>query len=481
MLQVRAAPGTALPEMMRLGRLISEALLAHPQIATVEQQAGRAEQGEDTWGPNRSEFHVELKAVSGAEEEATIEDVRALLASVPGIESEVLTFLGDRISESISGETSEVVVNVFGDDLAALDAKAREISLALADVRGAADVQLASVGSVPRIEIRPLPERLATFGLRPAEVLDQLQIAYQGAWVGQVHRGNQASDVVVVSDPASRQRVDAVAALPIGGANGARVPLGQLAEVREAGGRDAVLHEGGRRRQTVTCNVVGRDVSSFVAEARRTLAERVFMPPGVYTEFAGAAQARAQAQSDILLRGLLGSFGILLLLAMVSQHPRNFALLVVNLPLSLAGGVLAAFFGGGLSLGALVGLVTLFGITSRNLILMLSHFQHLVDVEGASWCRETALRGAGERVVPVAMTALVTGLGLLPVALSAGRPGGEIDGPMAIVILGGLLTSTALTLLALPALALRFGRFEPSEGSRAAASVGASGLLLPPP
>jgi Cu/Ag efflux pump CusA len=165
-----------------------------------------------------------------------------------------------------------------------------------------------------------------------------------------------------------------------------------------------------------------------------------------------------------MLRGALGAFGILLLFGIVSRHPRNFALLVVNLPLALAGGVLAALLASrDLSLGSLVGFVTLFGITSRNAILMLSHFQHLVDFEGLVWERDTALRGASERVVPVAMTALVTGLGLLPIALSAGRPGGEIDGPMAITILGGLATSTALTLFALPALALRFGRFERRE------------------
>ncbi len=466
-LQVTSAPGTALPEMMRVGRRISGALLALPEIATVEQQAGRAEQGEDTWGPNRSEFHVELARISGGEEEATIEKVRALLASVPGIESEVLTFLGDRISESISGETSEVVVNLFGDDLDALDVQARAIASVLAGVRGAEDVRVASAGSSPRVSIRPLPERLERFGLRFADVLDQLETAYQGTRVGQVHRGNQVSDVVVVFDAASRQRVEAVAALPIGGPLGMRIPLGELAEVRETGGRDAILHEGGRRRQTVTCNVAGRDVSSFVDEARGVLAERVTLPPGIYSVFAGTAQARAQAQRDILLRGLFGGFGILLLLGMVSRHPRNFALLVVHLPLALAGGVLAAFFAtGGLSLGALVGLVTLFGITSRNSILMLSHFQHLVDVERASWGLATALRGASERVVPVAMTALVTGLGLLPIALASGRPGGEIDGPMAIVILGGLLSSTALTLIALPAFALRFGRFREGEGAR---------------
>ena len=478
-LQVTAAPGTALPEMLRIGRRISEALLAHPHVATVEQQAGRAEQGEDTWGPNRSEFHVELDPISGAEEERTVEDVRALLAAVPGIESEVLTFLGDRISESISGETSAVVVNLFGDDLDVLDARAQRVAATLAGVRGAADVQVESAGSSPRIAIRPLPERLASLGVRPAEVLDQVQIAYQGAVVGQLHRGNQVNDVVVVADPASRRRLDAVAALPIGGASGARIPLGELAEVREAGGRDAVLHEGGRRRQTVTCNVAGRDVASFVREARRAVAEQVSFPPGVYSVFGGMAQARERAQRDILLRGGLGAFGILLLLGMVSRHPRNLALLVVNLPLALAGGVLAAFLAGrGLSLGGLVGLVTLFGVTSRNAIMMLSHFQQLVDVEGLSWGRATALRGAGERVVPVAMTALVTGLGLLPVALSAGRPGGEIDGPMAIVILGGLVTSTALSLLVLPALALRFGRFERSEETPA--RVPASGASAPP-
>jgi Cu/Ag efflux pump CusA len=215
----------------------------------------------------------------------------------------------------------------------------------------------------------------------------------------------------------------------------------------------------------VTCNVLARDVASFVEEARRAIGERVSLPAGVFAVFAGTAQAQVQAQRELILRSALGAFGILLLFGIVSRDPRNFALLVVNLPFALAGGVLAALLASrGLSLGSLVGFVTLFGITSRNTILMFSHFQHLVEFEGLVWDRETALRGATERVVPVAMTALVTGFGLLPVALSAGRPGGEIDGPMAIVILGGLVTSTALTLLALPALALRFGRFERRGG-----------------
>jgi CzcA family heavy metal efflux pump len=465
-LQLASAPGTALDETLRVGRRLSQALLALPGVATVEQQVGRAEQGEDTWGPERSEFHVELVPSGAADEERTVESVRALLDGVPGLRSEVLTFLGDRIRESISGESSEVVVHLFGDDLDALDRAARQVASALGELQGAADVQVPAGGNAPRVAIRPLPEALARFGFRPAEVLGPLETVYRGTTVAQLHRGNQVTDVVVIAPVESRDDVATIAALPVRNASGLRLPLGVLAQVREEEGRDVILHEGGRRRQTVTCNVAGRDLASFVAEARRAVAERVALPAGVYPVFAGTAEARAQAGRELLVRSAFGAAGIGLLLGMVSRHPRNLAVLATNLPLALVGGVLAvavvaAFGGGGLSLGSLVGFVTLFGITSRNAIMMLSHYRHLVEVDGAAWGRETALRGAVERVVPVTMTALVTALGLLPVALSSGRPGGEIDGPMAVVILGGLASSTALTLLALPVLWLRYGRFEP--------------------
>jgi len=233
-----------------------------------------------------------------------------------------------------------------------------------------------------------------------------------------------------------------------------------LASVTLAPGRYAILHEGARRVQVVTCNVRGGDLTSFVAIAEREIRRQITPTSGTYIEFSGAAEARAQSEHEIAVNSLIAAVVIVCLLFIAFGDVRNLMLVLVNVPFAFVGGVLAALITGGfLSLGSLVGFVTLFGITMRNSIMMISHFDHLVSVERATWGPETALRGASERLVPILMTAIVTALGLLPLALGSGAPGREIEGPMAIIILGGLFTSTALNLLVLPTLALRYGRF----------------------
>jgi CzcA family heavy metal efflux pump len=465
-LQISAAPGTSLDEMQRLGAAISEELLQLPAIATVSQQIGRAEQGEDTWGPHRSELHVELRSAGARSQGRTADRIREVLAGFPGLQSAVLSFLGDRLGETITGEAAPVVVNLFGDDLDVLDTTARQVAGVLAAVPGAADVVVKSPPGAPRTTLRLRPERLAELGFRPVEVMEAVQTAYQGSVVAQTHRANQTADVVVILDPGSRRDPEAVGSLLLQNADGLRVPLGELADVDDASDRYLILHEGARRRQTVTCNPT-RDVVSFVADARRAVAERVAMPPGVYAVFGGAAETHAAARNELLNHAAIASIGVVLLLAVVLGSWRNLVLLLVNLPFALVGGVAAVAISGWidpaaarLSIGTLVGFVTLFGITTRNSLMMVSHFDHLVQEEGRVWEAETALRGATERVVPILMTASVTTLGLLPLALGSGQAGREIEGPMAIVILGGLVTSTALNLLVLPTLALRWGRFE---------------------
>ena len=466
-LQVNTTPGTSLPEMLRLGARISEALRADERIATVEQQIGRAEQGEDPWGPNRSEFHVDLKPMSGEEEEKMAGAIRDILARFPGIQSEVMTFLGDRIGETITGETAPVVVNVFGDDLDVLDGKAQEVAAKLRGVPGAEDVQIKSPPGSPRMAVRLRPERLLPLGFRPVDVLDAVQTAYQGTVVAQTYRGNQVADVAVILDEAARRDPESVERLLLRNTQGLRVPLSEVADVFATSGRHSILHDGGRRRQTITCNPTGRDVASFVEEARREIEAKVKLPHGTYVTFGGAAQAASAARRQLLTHSAIAAVGIILLLAVVLRRTRNVMLVLANVPFALVGGVMAVWmagvFGepgeGGLNLGSLVGFVTLFGITMRNSIMLISHYEHLVQSEGASWNPDTALRGASERLIPILMTALVTGLGLLPLALGSGEAGREIEGPMAIVILGGLVTSTVLNLLLLPTLALRHGEF----------------------
>lgn len=470
-LGVSTAPGASLAETMRIGRHISEELLKNPNIATVEQQIGRAEQGEDTWGPQQSEFHVELKPDLPGKVQAQVEEeIRAVLDGTPGIQSEVLTFLGDRIGESIGGETAPVVINLFGDDLDALDAKAAEVSAALGTVPGAADVQVKAPPGAPRLTVRLKSERVTALGLRPLDVLEAVQTAYEGEVVAQVYRGEQVSDIAVILDAASRRDPENVGDLLLTSLTGVRVPLREVADVFLTSGRSSILHEGARRRQTITCQPTGRDVQSFVAEARDILAKKVTLPAGMYLEYAGAAEAQQAATQQLLLHSAIAAVGIVLLLSVILGHWRNLLLVLINLPLALTGGVLAIYLssllsqGGGastLTMGALIGFVTLFGITTRNAIMLVSHYEHLVMQEGQPWGLATAIRGASERLVPILMTASVTALGLFPLALGTGEAGREIEGPMAVVILGGLVTSALLNLLVLPTLALRFGRFGP--------------------
>jgi Cu/Ag efflux pump CusA len=438
-----------------------------PGIATVEQQIGRAEQGEDTWGPHRSEFHLELEPGSDRREAQIADRVHELLASTPGLQFEVLTFLGDRISETLTGETAPVVVNVFGPDLETLDAVADQIARALAAIPGAADVAVKSPPGAPMLAIALRREALAAFGFQPLDVLEAVQVAYQGAVVAQAHHADHAVDVVVILAQERRSDPSAIGSLLVRSGGGTVLPLRELADVAPSAGRLSILHEGSRRRQTVTCAARGRDLGRFVRAARRAIGEHVALPAGYYVEFSGTAKEQTAARRELFAKCAVGGAGILLLLWLAFRSVRASALVLANVPFGFVGGVVAllasrllAPAAGGLTMGALVGFVTLFGISLRNSLLLIAHYRQLVVEEGAPWNLETVVRGATDRVVPIAMTALVTGLGLLPLALGAGTAGREIEGPMATVIVGGLFGSALFNLLVLPALAYRFGRFD---------------------
>jgi Cu/Ag efflux pump CusA len=387
-------------------------------------------------------------------------DIRSVTAHVPGAVLTSNSFLTERINETLSGYGAAVVINLFGSDLDTLDRQAAQIVRVVAAVPGAAEVQLQSPPGTPEIVIRLRKESLAHWGFDPLTVLDAVRTAYGTEIVGQTYEGNQVYDVSVLLAASRRPPPSEIGALPLRGPDGNFVPLGQLADIQESAGRYVVLHEGARRVQTITCNVRERAVDSFVREAQSRVSA-IKLPAGTYVAFSGTAAAQAESRRELLVNSALAGLGILLLLSVVMGNYRNLMLVLANLPFALVGGIFAATItGGSLSLGSLVGFVTLFGITLRNSIMLISHYEHLVEAERMGWELETALRGASERLAPILMTALVTGLGLLPLAIGSGDPGREIEGPMAIVILGGLVTSTVLNLLVLPTLALRYGRFE---------------------
>ncbi|HET7404195.1 MAG TPA: efflux RND transporter permease subunit, partial [Usitatibacter sp.] len=291
------------------------------------------------------------------------------------------------------------------------------------------------------------------------------QATRQGVPVAQVYQGARAIDVVVQLAGAGNDPMLDLGELRLRNPEGALIPLRDVAEIVESEGRAQILHKGGQRVQTVSVHVGGRSVTEFTSEARAAVEREVSFPRGTYAVFAGEAQARQAAQRDLWVRFAMAAGGIVVLLFLSLRTARGTLLVLANLPFALVGGVVAvALAGRDLSLGSMVGFVTLFGITLRNTIMLVSHYEHLVHVEGKPWNLETATLGATERLVPILMTALATGLALLPLAILAGEPGNEIEGPMAIVILGGLVSSTLLNLLVLPAMALRWGHFEaPTE------------------
>ncbi|MDP9065743.1 MAG: efflux RND transporter permease subunit, partial [Pseudomonadota bacterium] len=454
--------GTSLDEMLALGRRISADVLALPYVQTIEQQVGRAELGENTFGPHRSEFHVELKPDATVDQTAAQQELRGILEHYPGVQSEVVTFLGDRISESLSGETAQVAVKIYGDDLDALDATGDKIVAALGKIPGIVDLQFKRQSGTPTIAIQLLPAALAATGLKVQDVLDTIETAYAGKIVGQTFQGTRTVGVVVLLPAALRHQPTSLAKLMIETPLGP-IPLSQVAHVVATQDRYSIQHDGGQRRISVTFNVKG-PLQTIVQRAQQAISRSVKLPTGVFIEFTGAAEAEAQTRNELYLYSAL-ALALIVMILFISFHWRaNSWLVLANLPFSLIGSVLAiAVTGIGVSLGTVVGLVTVFGVSARNAILQLAHYEHLVEVEGSAWNIGVVVRGANERLVPILMTAAVTALGLAPLAVGMNQPGQEIEGPMAVTVLGGLLSSTLLNLFVLPALAHRYVRIHRPE------------------
>ena len=457
------APGSSLAASLRVGKAISKQLLEDPDIQSVSQEAGRAEQGEDTQGPEYSELHVELRPHLRDSEEQVREHIRHVVARFPGVTFSVSSFLRMRIDEIVSGSSGDVVVKLFGNDLDKLDRAAERVRRIMASTPGASDVYLAVQAGSPEIAVTLRKKRLERFGFQPLKVLEAIETAYQGTTVGEVYRNNRSVDVTVVLDRADREDSSAVGALLVENANGLRLPLRELATVKLATGRYVIEHQATLRLRQVSCDVEGRNLSAFVADLKHKLDTQLRLPSGVTVSFGGEAAAQSTSQHELIRHSLAAAVIVVMLLSLVLQNARNILLVLANIPFALTGGVAAAVLSGGsLSIGSLVGFISLFGISARNSILLISHYEDLVSEEGLAWGLDVAIRGASERLVPILMTALVVALGLLPIALHAREAGKEIEGPMAIVILGGLITSTALNLLVLPALAVGYGRFERS-------------------
>ncbi|MGV3581715.1 MAG: efflux RND transporter permease subunit [Methylophilus sp.] len=474
-MHMTAVPGTSEKESLRLGNLVSKTIREIDGVKSVTQWVGRAQNGADTFGTHYSEFEIEIGTLSGEEQNRILEDIREALAGdlededndgvaevgFVGANFAINTFLTERIEETISGYSASTVINIYGNDLDALDRDAQKIAALLNEIKGAKDVLVQSPAGTPEVVIRLRPDKLALWGFHPTDVLDTIRAAYEGVPVSQVYLGNRVVGLSVVLNREASDDIADIGNIPLFNPEGKLLYLKDIAYVTQESGRSKILHAGAKRIQTVTANVHNRDQNSFTRELKARIDAEFKPSRNNYLEFTGEAEANAQSREDLIVHSLLAGVAIFLMLYIAFGRLRNLLLTFANLPFALIGGVLAVLFTGGwISLGSLVGFVTLFGITLRNSIMMVSHFQHLVDTENCVWNLETCIRGASERLPSVLMTALVTALGLLPLAIGSGQPGREIEGPMATIIVGGLITSTILNLLILPTIMLHYGKFE---------------------
>jgi CzcA family heavy metal efflux pump len=458
-LNVVTLPGTSLQASDALGRRIEEVLLGLPEVAATARRTGRAELDEHAQDVNASELDVRLDfSESDRSREEFLADLRSALAQVPGAVITVGQPLSHRIDHMLSGSRSAIAIKVFGDDLVTLRQVAEQVKAAIEVVPGAVDVTIEQQVDIPELEIRADRAAAARYGLRTGALVEAVERAFMGEVVGTMLEGQRTTELVVRLDDASREDFEALLSTPIDTPAGGRVPLKAVASVVRDTSPNTITREGVQRKMVVQANVADRDIVSVVTDMRAAVKEKVVMPEGYYPVFGGQFESAAEATRTIGLLSVGVIAGIFLLLGVAFRSVRNALLTLVNLPLALIGGVLAvAFTSGVVSIPALVGFITLFGIATRNGIMMISHFEHLIRDEGKG-IEEAVRQGSMERLAPILMTALCAGLALIPLVLGADEPGNEIQAPMGVVILGGLLSSTALNMLVVPVLYRRFGR-----------------------
>ena len=463
-------PGTSLPETMRIANRGCTDYMKIDAVRSCATHAGQALLGDEIHGVNFAEQWVSLDPK--ADYDATIEDLRGVIDSYPGLYRTVQTYLRERVKEVLSGANESIVVRVFGPDVDVLTKKAEEIAAKMAAIEGTVDAKVEQIEQIPQIEIEVDLAAAEKYGVTPGHVRRQSSALLAGEEVADIFDQGKAHDVHVWTIPSARDSFTDVQNLPIETPDGGQVPLHKIADVRIRPIANTIKHEEQSRRVDASADVAGRDLASTVSDVREALDEVTF-PPGYHAEVLGEAPELNAAQNDLAIYGILAAIGIFLLIQAALGSTRLAALVFLLLPMALAGAVLAAKLSTGeLSLGSLVGFLTVLGIAGRNGILMISHFQHLEREEGVPFGPGLVLRGAQERLAPILMTASATGLALVPLVFAGPIPGNEIEHPLAVVILGGLFTSTLLNLIVLPSLYLRFGR--PGDGMRVGRSTDAS-------
>lgn len=449
-------PGTSLEAMNRITLAASKELRSVPGVRNFGSHIGRAEVADEVVGPNFTELWISVDPE--VDYDATVARVQEVVDGYPGLYRDLLTYLRERIKEVLSGGGGSVVVRVYGPDLATLREQAQRVGTALGKIEGVSDLKVEPQVLVPQVEVKLRDEQAQAFGISPGDVRRAVATLVKGAKVGEVYEQQKSFDVVVWGDASVRNDVQALRELLIDLPGGGQVPLNAVAEVRIGATPNVIQRESASRRIDVSCNVKGRDLGSVARDVEKTVRAMSF-PSEHHAEVLGEYAARQQSQRRLFAFALLALLGIFLVLYSDFGDARTALLVYASLPFALVGAVGAVLLSGGvLSLGGLVGFVTVIGIAARNGIMLVSHYRHLEREEDVPFGLELVLRGAEERLRPILMTALATGLALVPIIMGGVRPGNEIEHPLAVVIVGGLISSTFLNLFLMPALFLRFGR-----------------------
>ncbi|MEZ4575912.1 MAG: efflux RND transporter permease subunit, partial [Vampirovibrionales bacterium] len=443
-------PGTSLEAVQRVTLKVSKELLAIDGVRNFGAHIGRAEVADEVVGPNFSELWVSLD--SKAPYEATIKKIQTVIDGYPGLYRDLLTYLRERIKEVITGSSATLVVRIYGDDLAVLRDKAQDVYKVMGSVKGVQDLKVQPQVLVPQVEVHVRPDKAAQFGITPGDVRRTAAIYMKGIKVGEFHEHQNAFDIVVTGPDSMRQEVSALKQVLIITPAGETVPLKDIADVIVTPSPNMITRESASRYTEVTCNVGGRDLGSVAHDIEKAI-KTVTFAQGYHPELLGEYATQQASKDRILLFSLVSLLGIIILLHADFKDWRLTGLIILSLPFALLGGLISVFLTGAvMSLGSLVGFVTVLGIAARNSIMLISHYRHLEHEEGLPFGLALIVRGAVERLAPILMTALAAMLALLPLVLGGEQPGQEIEHPMAVVIVGGLISSTILNLFILPVL-----------------------------
>jgi CzcA family heavy metal efflux pump len=449
-------PGTSLEESNKIGKLAEEIILSHPEVKSTARRTGRAELDEHAQGVNGAELDVRFELDAKSKEEF-ISELRKSLLALPGTNVTIGQPIGHRIDHMLSGTRANIAVKIFGNDLQQLRSYSQMVKTEMEKVQGAVDVAVDQEAEVPQTKIKFNRLVMARYGITIGELAEAIDIGFNGETATEIREGQNTFDLVVRFDENNRDNIEKIRNALFDTPSGAKIPLHQLAEVVNEKGPNRISRENVQRKIVVQANVSGRDLKSVVDEMKFNIEKNIKFAQGYFVEFGGQFESEQEATKIISLLSIVSLFIIFMILFFQFGNIKSALFILINLPLALIGGVWSVFLTDGIiSVASLVGFITLFGIATRNGILMISHFQHLLN-EGREFT-DAIIQGSIERLSPILMTAITAGLALVPLALGYGEPGKEIESPMAIVILGGLFTSTALNMIVIPALFHKYGK-----------------------